>query len=75
MNQHCFIDTYYDKKLSKMYIITCNYWYVKSYDYNNNKLFHRYLSKCSGKHINIVIKYNEKNIKLIESSCDNYGLN
>ena len=67
-----YIDNYYDKKSSKNYIITGNYGYVKSYDYNKNKLYHKYLSKYSGKHFSIIVKYIEKNIKLIESSCDNF---
>ena len=37
-----YIDNYYDNKLLKNYIITCNNDSVISYDYNINKLYHRY---------------------------------
>ena len=37
-----FIDTYYDIKNSKIYILTCNKKCVKSYDYTNNKEYHTY---------------------------------
>ena len=37
-----FIDTYYDIKNSKIYILTCNNECVKSYDYTNNKEYHIY---------------------------------
>ena len=37
-----FIDTYYDIKNSKIYILTCNKKCVKSYDYTNNKEYHIY---------------------------------
>ena len=36
------LDIYYDKKLSKNYIITGNTNFVKSYDYDDNKLYHKY---------------------------------
>lgn len=38
-----FIDTYYDAKLSKYYIITGNYYDVKSYDFDENKLYYKYI--------------------------------
>ena len=37
-----FIDSFYDKNLNKNYIITCNKNYIKSYDYINNKIYHKY---------------------------------
>ena len=37
-----YVDSYYDKKLSKTFIIACNEDSVKSYDYNENKLYHKY---------------------------------
>ena len=65
-----FIDTYYDKKFSKNYILTGNYGYVKSYDYDENKLYHKYCDNNSKSHDSIVININEDLIKLIESSED-----
>ena len=38
-----FIDIYYDKKLSKNFIITGNAGYVMSYDYNEMKMYHKYI--------------------------------
>jgi hypothetical protein len=61
-----FIDTYYDNNLSKYYIITGNDGYIKSYDYNNNKLYHKYLDNDNSLNLNIIINDNNKNIKLIE---------
>ena len=41
-NNTLFIDTYFDKKLSKNYIITGNYGFVESYDFTNNNIYHKY---------------------------------
>ena len=66
-----FIDTYYDNKSSKNYIITGNYGFIKSYDYNENILYHKYCDNDDDYgHLSIVINNNNKVIKLIESSCD-----
>lgn len=37
-----FIDSYYDKSLSKNFIITCNAGYIKSYDFKQHKIYHIY---------------------------------
>ena len=37
-----FIDTYSDKKLSKIFIIACTSDYCKSYDYDKNEIYHKY---------------------------------
>ena len=66
-----FIDTYYDNNSSKNYIITGNYGYIRSYDYNENNLYHKYCDYNDDYgHLSIVINNNNKVIKLIESSCD-----
>ena len=69
-----FIDTYYDKKLNKNFIITGNKEYIKSYDYTENKVYHIYDDKENKKKINghtSVIIYNyEEIVKLIDSSWD-----
>ena len=36
-----YIDIYYDDKSSKPYVLTGNKNFVKSYDYNNNKVYHK----------------------------------
>ena len=76
-DQTFFIDTYYDKLLSENYIITANVGYVKSYDYRKNKVFKIYEDKnynpYKNEHISLLIDcYDEKLIKLIESSNDGY---
>ena len=61
-----FIDNYFDVKLSKNYIFTGNKGYVKSYDFNENKIYHKYFDKdyfesCLSAEIND----SEKETKLI----------
>ena len=66
------IETYYDYKLSKSFIITGNYEYVKSYDFNENKVYHIYEENDVNynMHKSLVIYNNNGTINLIESSCD-----
>ena len=64
-----FIDNYYDKKLSKNFIITGNEGYCKSYDFYNNKMYHKYFTyKPSNTNPNksIIIYEDEEIVKLIE---------
>ena len=56
-----FIDSYYDVKFSKNYILSSHLDYVKSYDYNNNK-----------GHSCISINNNKENTFLIDSSADGF---
>ena len=65
-----FIDTFYDNKKSKIYIITGNYGNIKSYDYTGNKIYHIYSDNDSAGHYNIIINDKEEIIKLIESNSD-----
>ena len=70
-----FIDTYYDNGLSQYFILTGNYDYVKSYDYSDNKVYHKYCDsidheKDKSVHISITINDFKNVIKLIESSYD-----
>ena len=68
-----FIDTYYDKKLSKYYILTGNIGYVKSYDYSENKLYYKYYDPGNNKgHDSIIIDDNREMVKLIESGGDGF---
>ena len=64
------IDNYYDKKLCQNYLITGNNGYVKSYDYENNKIYHKYSNEDKRIHYSINIYTDKGIIKLIESSCD-----
>ena len=65
-----FLDIYYDKKNSKNYIITGNIGCVKSFDYENNKLYHIYSEDDCNDHISIKIIDRAKEVKMIESSGD-----
>ena len=65
-----FVDTYYDNKLSKIFIITGNYNYIKSYDYDKNEIYHKYYENNNGIHPSVIIKKSEEKIKLIESCED-----
>ena len=71
-----FIDIYYDNDLFKNFILTSNRGYSKSYDYNENKLYHKYNEDNNNYHHNwhnnIVINKIKKIIELIESSDDGY---
>jgi len=64
-----FITTYYDNKKNKNYIITGNKGYLKSYDFNSNKVYHKYnygLGWNSGL-INIFKEEDDDIIRLMES--------
>ena len=60
-----FIDTYYDNNSSKTFIITGNEGYSQSYDYNNNKLYYKYIDNYSETnfHMSIIIVDRKKIIK------------
>ena len=72
------IEPYYDKNLSKIFIITGNEDHVKSFDYNNNaKLYHKYYNAENDEeenipHYGLIVYNNENYTKLIETSMDGY---
>jgi len=64
------INNFYDKKLSKNYIVLCTKFMIKSYDFNKDKIFHEYHNiKYSNK--NFIINDEEEIIKLIAPGYDN----
>lgn len=67
-----FIDSYYDNKFSKNYILSAHLDYVKSYDYNNNEVYHKYCDNNNKGHSCISINNNKENTILIESSIDGF---
>ena len=75
-----FIDSYYDHNSSKNYILASYKDYVKSYDYDNNKLYQKYCDVEMNKtfenpeptHDDIIVIDDENIIKLIESCSDFY---
>ena len=66
-----FIDVYYEELLSNIYIIICCFNYVKSYNYYNNKIYHKYYDNDNEGHLSAIIYFNEVT-KLIESCIDGY---
>ena len=66
------IESYYDNKLSKNYIITCNKGFIKSYDFNENKKYRRYNDndKDFKRDEQIIIYNNKETTKLIESNSN-----
>ena len=60
-----FIDSYYDNKLCKNFIIAGNIFNSKSYDFNENKLYYNYSNYDIEYSYSIIINENEKIIKLI----------
>lgn len=62
-----FIDSYYDKQNDKLYLLTGNMNYIKSYDYIQNNLFNRYFENESGVHISIITNFQNNLLTLIES--------
>ena len=64
-----FVDVYYD--INKIYIITGNRGYCKSFDYIENKIYHKYEDKDNEGHYKVIIKDEDRITKLIESCTDN----
>ena len=69
-NLTCFIDTYYDNKLDKNYIITGNYKFSQSYDYNKNDIYKKYCDNDINSHCSLIIYNKEDKIQLIDSCRD-----
>jgi len=69
-----FIDIYSDNKLSKNYIVTSNVNCVKSYNYDENQLYHKYNDNSKELYCHYNIKINEKVdiIEIIESCEDGH---
>ena len=67
-----FIDTFYDKILSRNYIIVgCN-GFIKSFDYNSDQIYKEYNDNDNNRHCSIILNNNEGKIKMFESSFDGY---
>lgn len=67
-----FIDVHYDTKNNKYYILNGNVNDVKSYSFNDRKIYKKYLGKPQSWHMSaLVYQYNEQEI-LIESDGNGY---
>ena len=67
-----YIDSYYDKKSKKNYILTCNEGFIKSYDYNINDVYKQYCDSDDNNkgHFNMIVTECKGIIEIIESSFD-----
>ena len=69
-----FIDAYYENKKDKIYIITGNKGFVKSYDYYSNNLYKKYYDNDLNKtHDSAIVNENKDNNEIINlvDSCQN----
>ena len=67
-----FIDSYYDKKISKKFILAGFSRYIRSYDFEKNSIYKTYKDKYNPFHRNVIINDYDEVVKLIESSSDGY---
>ena len=68
-----FINTYYDENLKTDYIITGNEGTVKSYNFNDNTLYHSYYSEENEEyHTSLIVKKYADNVKIMESCWDKH---
>ena len=68
-----FIDSFYDKKLGKNYIVTGNRGFVKSFDFRENKLYHKYRHNQKDEmHTSIIMNIKDNAVEMIESCNDAY---
>ena len=66
------IDIYEDKKSLKKYIVTGNKNYLKSFDYQNKKLYKKYYEKYNNAHFNYIIDDKGEIVKLFDICEDGY---
>ena len=64
-----FIESFYDNKIYKNYIVTCNEGYVKSYDFSSKK-FIIYDDNSQNDHSSLIINNDDKIVRLIEGCWD-----
>ena len=65
-----FIDYYLDEKSQIYYIITGNYGHIKTYNYNENELYHLYRDSDYSWHVSIKVLNSQNLLKLIDSCQD-----
>ena len=61
-----FIDSFYDSISSKSYIISGNNGFIKSYDFNQNKIYNIYGNKDNNIHKSLIIYKKKDIVKLID---------
>ena len=65
-----FIESYYDNKTYKYFIVTGNEGYVKSYNFNEKTVYHKYDDKSESDHNSLIINNYDNIVRLIESCWD-----
>jgi hypothetical protein len=65
-----YIDSFYENKLFKNYILTCNEDFIKSYDYNKNNVYKKYADDNMAGHFNLIINESKDIVQILESSFD-----
>ena len=65
-----YMDTYYEPRLDKNYIITGNNKHVKSFDYSENIIYLKYCESVRYDHSSVIVIKEDECTKLIESSTD-----
>ena len=70
----CFlVDTYYNTKTKKYYIVVGNEKYIVSYNFGDGSIFHKYWDNNSNSwHMNFVLSSKDKEVNLIESDTIGY---
>ena len=76
INTNIFLDTYYDIKQSKYYIIIGNIFNVSSYDFKKGSLYHTYETINSSNHKSVIIYLDNKNniVKIFSQSKEGFIL-
>ena len=68
-----FLDSYYDKKQDKKYIIVGFTRYIKAFNFKENSIYKVFKDKYNSYHRNVIIDDNDDKVKrLIESDTDGY---
>ena len=67
-----FVDTFYDTKNKKYYILSGNYSDVKSYDFKSGELYKRYKGMPQSWHMSALVYENKEQQILIESDGNGY---
>mgnify|MGYP002624717348 CR=1 FL=1 len=67
------VDTFYNSKSKKYYIVVANEKFIISYNFEDGTIYNKYHDKSSGSwHMNFIISSKEKEVDLIESDTFGY---
>ena len=66
------VDTYFNQKNKKYYIIVGNEKFIVSYNFPERTIYHKYCDNSSSWHMNFLISTKDKEVNLIESDMFGY---